>query len=59
MGLSSPRCRGDSAKVSERRNHDSEIVGAAIAVFSQKGYSAASLQDVADRACPNFCVNGV
>jgi AcrR family transcriptional regulator len=32
-----------------RRNRDAEIVDAAISVFSQKGYSAASLQDIADR----------
>jgi AcrR family transcriptional regulator len=33
---------------SSRRNRDEEILGAAIQVFSQKGYAAASLQDVAD-----------
>jgi AcrR family transcriptional regulator len=32
-----------------RRNRDEEILIAATAVFSQKGYSAASLQDIADR----------
>lgn len=31
-----------------RRNRDEEILDAAIQVFSQKGYAAASLQDVAD-----------
>lgn len=31
-----------------RRNRDEEILAAAIQVFSQKGYAAASLQDVAD-----------
>jgi AcrR family transcriptional regulator len=30
-----------------RRNRDSEILDAAISVFSQKGYSAASLQEIA------------
>jgi TetR/AcrR family transcriptional regulator, cholesterol catabolism regulator len=33
---------------SARRNRDEEILDAAIQVFSQKGYAAASLQDVAD-----------
>lgn len=33
---------------SPRRNRDEEILDAAIQVFSQKGYAAASLQDVAD-----------
>jgi AcrR family transcriptional regulator len=33
---------------SPRRNRDEEILAAAIQVFSQKGYAAASLQDVAD-----------
>lgn len=32
-----------------RRNRDAEILEAATSVFSQKGYSAASLQDIADR----------
>ncbi|GAC1324149.1 MAG: TetR/AcrR family transcriptional regulator [Mycobacteriales bacterium] len=31
-----------------RRNRDEQIVAAAIRIFSEKGYSAASLQDVAD-----------
>jgi AcrR family transcriptional regulator len=31
-----------------RRNRDSEILDAAISVFSQKGYSAASLQEIAN-----------
>lgn len=31
-----------------RRNRDEEILAAAIRVFSEKGYAAASLQDVAD-----------
>jgi TetR/AcrR family transcriptional regulator, cholesterol catabolism regulator len=33
---------------SPRRNRDEEILTAAIQVFSEKGYAAASLQDVAD-----------
>ncbi|TFB77294.1 TetR/AcrR family transcriptional regulator [Cryobacterium glaciale] len=33
---------------SNRRNRDVEVMDAAIKVFSQKGYSAASLQDIAD-----------
>lgn len=33
---------------SERRNREDEVMEAAVAVFSEKGYSAASLQDVAD-----------
>ena len=33
---------------SERRNRDAQILEAAVKVFSEKGYSAASLQDVAD-----------
>jgi AcrR family transcriptional regulator len=33
---------------SPRRNRDEEILAAAVRVFSQKGYAAASLQDVAD-----------
>jgi AcrR family transcriptional regulator len=31
-----------------RRNRDAEVMDAAIQVFSRKGYSAASLQDIAD-----------
>lgn len=34
---------------SARRNRDAEILDAATSVFSQKGYSAASLQEIADR----------
>lgn len=37
------------AGATPRRNRDSEILDAATTVFSQKGYSAASLQDIADR----------
>lgn len=33
---------------SPRRNRDEEVLAAAVQVFSQKGYAAASLQDVAD-----------
>jgi AcrR family transcriptional regulator len=33
----------------ERRNRDAEVFQAAIEIFSEKGYSASSLQDVADR----------
>lgn len=32
-----------------RRNRDSEILDAAITVFSQRGYSGASLQEIAER----------
>jgi AcrR family transcriptional regulator len=32
-----------------RRNRDAEVFQAAIEIFSEKGYSASSLQDVADR----------
>lgn len=32
-----------------RRNRESEILDAAITVFSQRGYSAASLQEIAER----------
>jgi TetR/AcrR family transcriptional regulator, cholesterol catabolism regulator len=32
-----------------RRNRDAEILDAATSIFSQKGYSAASLQEIADR----------
>jgi len=34
---------------SERRNRDAEVVEAAVAVFNEKGYSGAAIQDVADR----------
>ena len=34
--------------VGDRRNRDPELIAAAITVFSEKGYAAASLQDVAD-----------
>ena len=34
---------------SGRRNREDEVMEAAVAVFSEKGYAAASLQDVADR----------
>lgn len=34
--------------VSDRRNREPELIAAAITVFSEKGYAAASLQDVAD-----------
>ena len=34
--------------ISDRRNRDSELIAAAITVFYEKGYAAASLQDVAD-----------
>src|SRR5438132_12993222 len=33
---------------SDRRNRDSEVLQAAIKVFFEKGYAAASVQDVAD-----------
>jgi AcrR family transcriptional regulator len=32
----------------ERRNREAEVIDAALHVFSKKGYSAASIQDVAD-----------
>jgi len=32
----------------DRRNRDSEVVAAAVQVFHQKGYAAATIQDVAD-----------
>lgn len=38
-----------AAASSARRNRDAEILEAATSVFSQKGYSAASLQEIADR----------
>lgn len=38
-----------SAISSHRRNRDAEILEAATVVFSQRGYSAASLQEIADR----------
>lgn len=38
-----------TSATSARRNRDSEILEAATTVFSQKGYSAASLQEIADR----------
>lgn len=38
-----------SAAPSHRRNRDAEILEAATNVFSHKGYSAASLQEIADR----------
>jgi TetR/AcrR family transcriptional regulator, cholesterol catabolism regulator len=34
---------------SERRNRDAEVVEAAVAVFNEKGYDGAAIQDVADR----------
>lgn len=34
--------------VSDRRNRDPELIAAAITVFYEKGYAAASLQDVAE-----------
>lgn len=34
---------------STRRNRDTEILDAAISVFSKRGYSGASLQEIADR----------
>ncbi|MEU7810884.1 TetR/AcrR family transcriptional regulator [Pseudonocardia sp. NPDC049154] len=34
--------------VSDRRNREPELIAAAITVFYEKGYAAASLQDVAD-----------
>jgi AcrR family transcriptional regulator len=43
------RVQNASGATKSRRNRDAEIVNAATAVFSQKGYSAASLQDIADR----------
>ena len=36
-------------ELASRRNRDGEILDAATTVFSQKGYSAASLQEIADR----------
>ncbi|HVX31536.1 MAG TPA: TetR/AcrR family transcriptional regulator [Solirubrobacterales bacterium] len=33
----------------ERRNRGSEVVDAAVAVFNEKGYTGAAIQDVADR----------
>lgn len=36
-------------ELAARRNRDGEIIDAATTVFSQKGYSAASLQEIADR----------
>jgi AcrR family transcriptional regulator len=39
---------GGASTRSQRRNRDTEIVEAAIEVFSRKGYAAASVQDVAD-----------
>lgn len=41
------RMAGDA--VQPRRNRDSEILDAAITVFSQRGYSGASLQEIAER----------
>jgi len=38
-----------AARSTNRRNRDAEILEAATSVFSQKGYAAASLQDIADR----------
>lgn len=38
-----------AAETTSRRNRDAEILDAATSVFSQKGYSAASLQEIADR----------
>ena len=33
----------------KKRNREAEVINAAIEVFSEKGYAAASIQDVADR----------
>jgi TetR/AcrR family transcriptional regulator, cholesterol catabolism regulator len=41
--------KADAQRVSVRRNREEEVIQAAIDVFWQKGYSAASIQDVADR----------
>src|SRR4051812_25001793 len=40
--------RPGSAK-SKKRNREAEVIDAAVEVFFEKGYSAASIQDVADR----------
>ncbi|WP_157157339.1 TetR/AcrR family transcriptional regulator [Diaminobutyricimonas sp. LJ205] len=38
-----------TTRATPRRNRDAEILDAATSVFSQKGYSTASLQDIAER----------
>jgi AcrR family transcriptional regulator len=43
------RRRAKSGPDGERRNRESELLDAAIEVFWNKGYSAATIQDVADR----------
>jgi TetR/AcrR family transcriptional regulator, cholesterol catabolism regulator len=47
--MASRAASAPGARPVARRNRDAEIFTAAIEVFSEKGYSAASLQDVADR----------
>jgi AcrR family transcriptional regulator len=49
MGKTAARVARTAAETSNRRNRDAEILDAATTVFSQKGYSAASLQEIADR----------
>ena len=49
MGKTAARVARTAAETSSRRNRDAEILDAATTVFSQKGYSAASLQEIADR----------
>ena len=41
--------RENGSGTTNRRNREAEIVEAATSVFSQKGYSAASLQEIAER----------
>lgn len=41
--------RPNGSAPTERRNRDSAVIAAAIAVMSQKGYAATSIQEVADR----------
>ena len=49
MGTVARTATEPSAVPSSRRNRDAEILEAATSVFAQKGYSAASLQEIADR----------
>lgn len=43
------RAKAGKRNGAERRNRDSEVIDAAVAVFNEKGYAGAAIQDVADR----------
>ena len=47
--MAAARDKSGKRNGSERRNRGAEVVDAAVAVFNEKGYTGAAIQDVADR----------